>query len=207
MIIDKHYMKQYVFALLPMLLPVPGRFALGLICIIIFNLVLASGCLFQHALHALKMETTQFVLLVPFVVGMSVFAQQLLMIYSPGIALQLGILVHFPALSAFLITILHTVKRDSLIKELSATMVPAGIYSGFAFVFMLFRDIFGYGGISFPVPSGIRELIFFDTAKLPFMQFAATIPGTLIISMLIFVFYSHCRRKMIIIKRAGLTDE
>ena len=61
----------------------------------------------------------------------------------------------------------------------------------------MFRDIFGYGTISFPVPSGIHEIALFKNLSFAFMgSFWASVPGALVILAVAFVVNYNAIKKI-----------
>jgi len=196
----------YASALM-LMIPVPGRFAYGIILTLLFNLVFLAGTSFVFAVRKYITGTMQSVVIMTFLIGMSVFLKDILIFIFPVIVLQLGVLLYFPALSVFILTAVNRKGSSTLQEAISMNMKDSGCFSLFALIYMLLRDIAGYGSISFPGFNGILAVQFINSAKIPFMCFLASLPGTIISSTVMAVLYIHVQKMFTIIERAGITDE
>ncbi|MCR5290046.1 MAG: hypothetical protein K6E51_08665 [Treponema sp.] len=185
-----------------MVVPVPGRFAFGVVLVISFNFIILFGTLFLHALYKLHQESLKTIILVPFLIGISVFVQQLLCLFFPYVIFALGILVFVPALSVFIISLFYLQPCTTIKSELTHNCVLTAFFSAVVLFYMLVRDILGYGTISFPVPAGIKEFMLFDASMVPFTAFFASVPGILTTTVLCFVIATYCKNKLMIVSRA-----
>jgi hypothetical protein len=192
---------------LTMLIPVPGRFAYGILLVIVFNLVLISGTLFLDVVKKFANNNLQTVIMAAFLIGVSVFIRGIFIFLFPVIVLQLGVLLYFPALSVFVISAMHNKEEKDLKANLMQNIASGSIYSLLALLFMFFRDILGYGCISIPVLNGIAEIRFINTAKIPVMCFFASLPGTITLSTVAVVVFIHILKKIEIMEHAGVIND
>ena len=177
----KKYLYEYIFILLSLLVPVPGRFAYGIILIAALNLLVLAGTCFCRLVDILRLEDLKDALLVVFLISLSIIIKQWVTLLSPLASLTLGFQIYMPAVSAFFLGSLSRRKTDALLPELRSNMTQSAKFSGFmAFVF-LFRDILGYGTFTFPVRGGISEIVIFKDWALSFLGVLwASVPGALI---------------------------
>ncbi len=188
----------YFAASLAILIPVPGRFAFGLIMIILFNFLILCGILFHHALLNLQLKELRNILLAIQQVSTVIFFKQLLILYCPVMALTLGFLMYLPAFSSGIILFVYRPTTPPLSIDLQFNMGKCGLFSAFAALYFLVRDLIGYGTITFPLWRKIACL----TLPLPdgiayTGSLIATIPGNFMLLGLIFLAYLLMNRKFV----------
>lgn len=168
---------------LVLLIPVPGRFAYGLVLIFELISMMIAGTLFRALVYKIKMVEYQKVLISVVMVAFAVLFKQVLTIISPVMAFTLGYLVYLPAVSAFLLGTLYEVKENSLaddIKKNFGTTISISVPLIIAF---FVRDLLGYGTITLPSGSGIFALHVISglDGKFPAAVFFASIPGAFVV--------------------------
>ncbi|MBQ9238308.1 MAG: hypothetical protein IJ191_03210 [Treponema sp.] len=168
-------------AALMMIVPAPGRFAVGILLAIELNLLMLTGTYFRSAVSRLRLGYISDALVILFLVCATMFYRQLLVIIIPEAALQLGFILYLPAVSSYCLEGIFSVKSAQLSERLPACLHDSLRYSLGMLLFFLFRDIAGYGTISYPTTLGIDELVLFDASRVSAFSFFATIPGTLIV--------------------------
>ncbi len=177
----------YIFTPLSfaLLLPVPGRFAYGLIMIFLLYLMSVCGIFFKK--FAVKFFSSEFhnAIVTIMLVSFCVLVRQIVIIFSPLAAFVLGTAFFMPAFTSFVLGNLYSVSGLPVFSELKDVLVKCSFFSIFALVFFLIRDVLGYGTISFPSPNGILEIQIFgiENKILPF-SFLASIPGAVILLLL-----------------------
>lgn len=199
----------YITAALALLVPVPGRFAYGIVLVILLNILLASGTLFRKLIAVLKLQQLQSVLVGVFLVAVTVLYKEILNFVAPGIALNLGYVIYMPAVSSFLVGFLYEPSKDSVLVELKQNLVPNLMFSGYALVFFLFRDIIGYGTITFAAYPGIKEIVIqkWVEGKTYMGVFFATIPGAMIMVALSIIVVAHAVNKAEYIRNMAKEEE
>lgn len=182
---------------LALLIPVAGRFAYAIVLVIAINLFLILGTLFRKLIYKIHQQSLQPVLMAIFLISLAILYKQLLIIYSPVIALTLGFSIYVAAFSSFTIGCLYKKSENNLSIEISTNMKSGFKFSIFTLCFFLFRDIFGYGTISFPVKNGLAYLKLRSDSKLFATGiFWSSIPGALILIALIFVISKYINKKI-----------
>ncbi len=198
----------YITASLALLVPVPGRFAYGLVLVLALNIMMVFGTLFRKLVHVLELEDLQPVLIAVLLVCMSIICKQLLIMFSPEMALTVGYAIYMPAVSSFLIGFLYEKGSKSLFSELSYNMKHILLFSLFALIVFLFRDLFGYGTFTLPSTNGLLECVIVkgSSGQAPIGVFWASIPGALVITALCVVFAAHVSRRFEMVRNAGLNQ-
>ncbi|MCR5317461.1 MAG: hypothetical protein K6E22_04460 [Treponema sp.] len=187
----KRNIYSFLTASLALLVPSPGRFAYGIILLLMLNLLMLAGTLFKHLVKVLDLDELLPVLLAVFLMTVSVIFKQLLIMLSPLAALTLGFIIYMPAVSSFLIGNLYSQNSDNIKENLAVNLKESFLFSIFALAVFLFRDIFGYGTISLPSASGLVEIPLLKVKEGGFYPgiFWATIPGALVIIALSLAIY------------------
>ncbi len=187
---------------LALLVPLPGRFAYGIIFFIAVNFFMFAGTLFKKLISELDMDEMQPLALALILIACAVFVKLLLMIYSPVIALTLGFSLYMCALSAFMLGSLYDKNKKPLSEELKLNMKRSGLYSLLALVFFFVRDFLGYGTITLPVRNGFYYIkIFPETSKyFSVSSFFASLPGAILLTVLTITLFTFIDKKISIKK-------
>ena len=195
----------YLMASLAMLVPFPGRFAYGIILVAFMYVSMIMMSLFQNLVYRLSLEKLLSVLTAVFLISESIFFKQLLIMYSPVMALTLGFVIYIPAVASFFITRLYRPNKPSVAADLSENLKYCGGFSVFALFIFLFRDIFGYGSVSFPSRTGIAQIILSSSVdKVHVGTFWASTPGAILLCGLILYVISYADQNM---KIAGAVSD
>jgi len=180
----------------------PGRLAYGIILIIEMNLLAISASAFHSLMQDFDLGDLQDILTLAIIVSAAILYRQMVILFSPVIALNLGFVMYVPAASIFLLGNVFGKKAlpplDFLMQSLK--------FSAFALAFFLLRDILGYGTISFPVSHGVKELYIFDSHSTSFLAFFASIPGALLLTIFCMAGLLCVQYKMNIIEKSGEED-
>lgn len=193
----------FIAASFALLTAAPGRLAYGLPLIIELNLLMAATGAFHAFIKKFEMGTLSDILTVSFILFVTILFKQLLILFSPVIALSLSFCVYIPALSVFLLASVFQSQPAADGKSAQNCLW----FSLFALLFFLLRDIFGFGTISLPIPNGIKESCLFNSYDTAFLSFFATIPGALLLLLLCMSFLLTVQLKMNAIEKAGLENE
>ncbi|MBR7064372.1 MAG: hypothetical protein IKI31_04425, partial [Treponema sp.] len=187
---NKKIMYVFTAASLSILVPSPGRFALGLILVaeLFFLMILTQLFLHFTKLDKTKEDTVFFVL--GFLIALATLFKTLLSLLMPEVSIQLGYVLYLPPLAACL-TNLFLSKVDSNKSEFHFPLNACFVFVLFALVFFLVRDIVGFGTITFILPSGIKEIVLFQEERISALTFFATIPGSLVCISLLLPFYNY----------------
>ncbi len=195
----------YLMASLAMLVPFPGRFAYGIILVIVMYASMIFMTLFQNLIYRLSLESLLSALTAVFLISESIFFKQLLIMYSPVMALTVGFVIYIPAVSSFFVMRLYRPNVPSIIADLSQNIQYCSGFSVFALCIFLFRDVFGYGTISFPSTNGIAQIVLSSSAdKVHVGTFWASTPGAVLLCGLVLYFISYADQNM---KIAGAVSD
>ncbi|AEE16804.1 hypothetical protein [Treponema brennaborense] len=197
----------YIAASLVLLVPVPARFGYGLLLILSLNLLMLSGTVFRKLLDTLRFDQLRPVLLLVFFMAAAVFFRQLLIFYSPVSVLTLGFSLYLPVVAVFLLGDFFADSSVSVSDFLAENMAECGKFSAYALLFFLCREVFGYGSVSFPVPSGIYRILLPAGNSFVPAVFWASIPGALVASGVLLAVMTLIRKKCMIVHRSAELQE
>lgn len=193
----------YIAVSLVMLVPVPGRLYYGIPVIMVLNLLMVLTTLFSKFMDFFKFYALKPICILLMLVGITIFARQLLILYSPMTALTMGFIIYMPAIAVLMLGRFFDNRGMQLKMALVGNMRESGFFSIYAFVFFLLRDIVGYGTISFPIPSGIFKLELPTLSYFSPFTFWASIPGALVLSGLLLAALSFIRKYSGILERSA----
>lgn len=193
----------YIAVSLVMLVPVPGRLYYGVPVIMVLNLLMVLTTLFSKFMDFFKFYVLKPICILLVLVGITIFARQLLILYSPMTALTMGFIIYMPAVAVLMLGRFFDNRGMQLKMALVGNMRESGFFSIYAFVFFLLRDIVGYGTISFPIPSGIFKLELPTLSYFSPFTFWASIPGALVLSGLLLAALSFIRKYSGILERSA----
>lgn len=200
---NRNIVFMYIAVSLVMLVPVPGRLYYGIPVIMVLNLLMVLTTLFSKFMDFFRFYTLKPICILLMLVGITIFARQLLILYSPMIALTMGFIIYMPAIAVLMLGRFFDNRGMQLKMALSGNMRESGFFSIYAFVFFLLRDIVGYGTISFPIPSGIFKLELPTLSYFSPFTFWASIPGALVLSGLLLAALSFIRKYCGILERSA----
>lgn len=194
----------YVASALAVIVPVPGRFAYGLLMVLLFNIQIITGVLFCHLISLLKLDDLKNVLVSIQLIAITMLFKQLVIFICPIAALTLGFLMYLPALSSVIIDFSYKNNTLSLAEDLREKGGRNVIFSVIAIAIFLLRDMIGFGTLTFPAWNKIIAIHLFSVEHETYASsFIATIPGAFIIIALILAAYLFVEKQFSKIERAG----
>ncbi|MCR5725486.1 MAG: hypothetical protein K6G80_10415 [Treponema sp.] len=192
----------FLAASLSILIPAPGRFAYGLVLLLVFNFQIICGLLFSRLINFLNLNALKNALMAMEIVAVTIFCKQILVLICPIMALTLGFVMYLPVLSAAIIDFLYKETERSMKKDICQKMILSGSFSLLALLFFLIRDVFGYGTITMIAYKRIAVVTLpVNTSTISASSFLATIPGALLFLSLAFALYVMVRNKYTVLKR------
>ena len=199
--------KPSIFAFLALslafLVPAPGRFIYGIVLVLEMNILVMLNCFFVVAIKHLGLEKIKTVLIFIFVLSITIFYRQILILIQPEIVLTLGFVMYLCPVSSFLIANLFISEKNSLLENVKQSSLKLLFYSIYSLLFFLFRDIFGFGTITFFGSNHrIFEKVLFDFEKVRIFSIFASIPGALILASVILFVYFVIYNKLKIVDNA-----
>ena len=188
---------------LAMLIPAPGRFVYGVVLVLQMNLLVFLNCFFTLAVKQLGLEKIKTVLVLTFILSITILYRQLMIALQPEIVLSLGNVMYLCPISSFVIGYLFNSEEKTLIENIKDTMFNLLFYSLYALIFFLFRDLFGFGTITFfGANHMIFEKVLFNFEQVRFFTVFAYLPGAFILTSSVLFLYIIIRNKMSIAKNA-----
>ena len=114
-----------------LLLPVPGRFAYGLIIVFLLYLMSVCGILFKKfAVKFFNAELSNVIVTI-MLVSLCILVRQLVIVFSPLIAFVLGIAFFMPAFTSFILGNLYSSSSLSVLFELKNVFVKCSFFCVF----------------------------------------------------------------------------
>lgn len=188
----------FIAASFALLVSAPGRLAYGLVLIVEMNLLVLASASFAAFVRRFEFGNLRKVVMLSFVIFATVLFRQILILFSPVIALTLGFVIFLPPVSVFLFGNVFAERTPYPSDALRQSLV----FSAFALVFFFLRELLGFGTISFPMPNGIGEARFFDSHSTAFCSLFASVPGALLLVVLCMAALLTVQRKMNIIEKS-----
>ena len=195
----------YLAAFLVLLIPSPGRFVYGFTLMIELFFLTTLGTLVLILIKKLKLVELKTVLLLFSLIVITVIFRQIFILLYPEVVLTLGFIIYLPAISTFLICFLSE-RQDFETKQLIIeNIIRAVIFFVFGTLFFLFRDVVGYGTITFfGKHHQIVEKVIFNSEQIGIFSFLASVPGALLLSALITFLHLTVRKKFKIISNYAI---
>ena len=196
----KNYFYIYIVAALTLILPLPPYFAYGITAVIQIYLLVCAGVFTKILLEKLDMKKQVPAVILIILTMFTIFYKQLLILYSPVMALTAGYSLYLVCFSSYVLgNILDSVGLSPWM-HFFKTLGRISLFSLFTLVFFLFRDIIAFGAVSLPASDGVKYISLFNIQYDG--HFFVSIPGTLILLGLIFGIFSFVNRKLMIIQRS-----
>ena len=170
---------------LSLFVPVPPRFAYGLVLVLCANIIVFSVIL----LHAfgnyagLTKGKTLFSLIGT--MGITVLLYALLTLWSPLTAFTLGFIIYLIPVSSVISDTVFTPQPSSLRDEIRKGAKLSLLISSLGLSFFALRELFSYGSLSLPARTGLRILWIFGNFRSSPVFFWSVIPGALILLALL----------------------
>ena len=179
----------YIGTTLAIVLPFPGRIAYGIFALLHFKVSVVLLTLMFYAINLLDVTFLRLGICSLELVALTILYKQLLVIFCPVAALTIGFSFYLPAVSAVVITIFNLRIKNSIKESCLDKLKKSLSISAFCFIIFVLRDILGFGTITLP---NWQSLLVIKIPEIPFlagnsfMSFFATIPGCMVLTVLIF---------------------
>lgn len=191
----------YIASSLAILVPIPGRFAFGLIEMILFNIQMLTIAVVFHSIAHLNLSHLKNSILTLALIAVTVMYKQLLIIICPIAALTLGFCIYLPALTTVVIEFFFAEYEKGIKEHLKNIMAKSLPMTVFCIIYFLLRDIIGYGTITLPSWKKLFVLrLFNENNSVSASTFMATIPGSLVFIALLLCIYLIYDKKRTILK-------
>ena len=197
----------YMSATCAMLIVAPGRFVCGILLASEVILLMLFGTLFRTLLKKIGLQKSSQTCVMLLTIFIVIFYKQLLILFMPEIAMQMGFIIYFPAITTFATVFLMENQQNNLKTELKQNMIPAFLFSIYSLLTSLFRDILGFGTITLPAVGKQLEIAIFNEDKVSALNFIATIPGSFVLSALLLAGYLAIERKLNILQKVKQEED
>ncbi|MBQ0165981.1 MAG: hypothetical protein KBT02_02590 [Treponema sp.] len=191
----------YISAFLSVVIPVPARVAYGIIMLLIMNIVMFLGTTAKFLIRKLDIEELEPVCLLVFLYSITILCKQLLIMYSPLTALTLSFDLYLIPISSFILGYILTDKEMNPKMLYKKNMSASGIFTGFALIFYIIREMLAFGSISLPVKKGIHVIKILSSQISDYTFFFATIPGAFVILSVLVAIFAFIERHVEINRR------
>ncbi|MCQ2597414.1 MAG: hypothetical protein MJ181_06140 [Treponema sp.] len=193
----------FIAASLAFLVPFPGRLVYGIVLVIELLFLMVIGTCVSSVANKIRLGELKTVLCLMAEVSFTILYKHILILTQTEIAMILGFLLYIPTASSFIIGYIFNKPEASLLERLKGNMVHTANFSGFALIFFLIRDIFGYGTFTFFGKNHIiYEKVLFDSEGISVFSFLASIPGALLLCAVMLFIEVKISHKVQLIRRA-----
>lgn len=180
----------YTGTSLAILLPFPGRIVYGIFALVHFTISVILLTLMLHAINKMAIKSLRLGICSLELVALTIFFKELLVIFCPIAALTVGFSFYLPAVSSVAVVMLNFKKSNSIRKNCLENLKKSSVISAFCLLVFSLRDILGFGTITLPK---WQSPLIIKLPELPFLHscdfvtaFFATIPGCLVLTVLVF---------------------
>ena len=191
----------FLAAIISVLIPVPAHFAYILFILFNLNVIVLVGTGAKILIRKLSLGNLDKPLLLVFIVSLTIIMKQLIVFYSPIIALTLSFAVYITPFASFLIGDLISNDTEDARELFKSNEIAIGKFTLAALLISMLREILAYGTLSLPARNGIIILkTIFNKFGL-YSFFWGTIPGMFIIIGVILAVVMFVQRKFEIVRR------
>ena len=186
----------FITAIISVMIPVPANFAYIILILFNLNIIVLVGTGAKILIRKLSLGNLDKPLLLVFIVSLTIILKQLIVFYSPVIALTLSLAVYITPFATFLTGNLISNDTEDSKKLFKNNEITIGMFTLATLLISLLREILAYGTLSLPGRNGI---IIFKTIfnKIGLYSFFwGTIPGLFIISGVILAVVTFIQRKI-----------
>ena len=164
-----------------LLVPVPPRFAFGIVFILCAAVIVLAAVMLKALIEYIEVKKYKNLLFMPGILAVTLFLYALVGLWSPVTAFTFGFIMYILPVSLFMNTTVFTDEQCPLKQMLIRQLKECGILSILGLFFFAARELLAYGTLSLPVRSGLQ--VFGILKGLGFFPvfFWATIPGALVL--------------------------
>ena len=170
---------------LSLFVPVPPRFAYGLVLVLCANVIVFSVILLHAFIDYLGLTKGKTLFSLIGTMGITVLLYALLTLWSPLTAFTLGFIIYLIPVSSVISDTVFTPQPSSLRDEIRKDAKLSLLISSLGLSFFALRELFSYGSLSLPARTGLRILWIFGNFRSSPVFFWSAIPGALILLALL----------------------
>ncbi|EPF30718.1 hypothetical protein [Treponema maltophilum] len=170
---------------LSLFVPVPPRFAYGLVLVLCANVIVFSVILLHAFIDYLGITKGKTLFSLIGTMGITVLLYALLTLWSPLTAFTLGFIIYLIPVSSVISDTVFTPQPSSLRDEIRKGAKLSLLISSLGLSFFALRELFSYGSLSLPARTGLRILWIFGNFRSSPVFFWSAIPGALILLALL----------------------
>ena len=170
---------------LSLFVPVPPRFAYGLVLVLCANVIVFSVILLHAFIDYLGLTKGKTLFSLIGTMGITVLLYALLTLWSPLTAFTLGFIIYLIPVSSVISDTAFTPQPSSLRDEIRKGAKLSLLISSLGLSFFALRELFSYGSLSLPARTGLRILLIFGNFRSSPVFFWSAIPGALILLALL----------------------
>lgn len=170
---------------LSLFVPVPPRFAYGLVLVLCANVIVFSVILLHAFIDYLGITKGKTLFSLIVTMGITVLLYALLTLWSPLTAFTLGFIIYLIPVSSVISDTVFTPQPSLLRDEIRKGAKLSLLISSLGLSFFALRELFSYGSLSLPARTGLRILWIFGNFRSSPVFFWSAIPGALILLALL----------------------
>lgn len=191
----------YLTAYSALLVPAPGRFVYGFTLmteLLLLSAVASLSILFVQKIKFEQLKSTIFILaLIAFVI----LFRQIMILINAEVVLTLGFVLFLPPVSLFILNILFLQTNTNFLEQFKHNIIKTLFFALGGMIIFLIRDILGYGTFTFFGKNHfIYEKILLNSEDIGIFSLLATIPGVIILLVLIYFICIQICKKIDILK-------
>ena len=170
---------------LSLFVPVPPRFAYGLVLVLCANVIVFSVILLHAFIDYLGLTKGKTLFSLIGTMGITVLLYALLTLWSPLTAFTLGFIIYLIPVSSVISDTVFEPQPSSLRDEMRKGAKLSLLISSLGLSFFALRELFSYCSLSLPARTGLRILWIFGNFRSSPVFFWSAIPGALILLALL----------------------
>lgn len=186
----------FTTAILSIIVPLPSRFAYTVVMIFAINFIMLTCTTLKFFIRKLDLAGLESMLLLVFMFAMTILFKQLVILFSPVIALTMGFVIYLAPVSSFMTGHILEPQEKYEGNIFAINMRNSGILTLIAVLVSFLREMLAFGSFSLPFPDGIHVYDFPLANSSQQSLFFSTIPGAFIIIGLIFAVVMFINRKI-----------
>ena len=170
---------------LSLFVPVPPRFAYGLVLVLCANVVVFSVILLHAFGDYLNLKKGKTLFSIIGTMGITALLYALLALWSPLTVFTLGFIIYLIPVSSFISDTVFAPQPSSLPDAVRKGAKVSLLISSLGLLFFALRELLSYGSLSLPTGTGLRILRIFGNFRSSPVFFWSAIPGALILLALL----------------------
>lgn len=185
----------FIASCLSLFVPVPPRFAFGIVLVLCANLTVFAVIMLKTLIERIGIGKYKNFLFMAGVLTVTFILYVLIEFLLPLTAFTLGFIVYIIPVSLFMNELVFPDNVQPLKQALPEAVKSCGILSMLGLLFFVLRELLAYGTLSLPGRTGLHIFGIFKSLGFFPVFFWASIPGSLILLAFLLVLLSAVYRR------------